>query len=93
MSRATTIQLTVTESNYFEVAIALHTFLTVNHEGQGSTKYQLLSRSPFNPGPMFSESSYLEDNEDSEEYQAISAMTDEQLDSLLTELNDYLDTL
>jgi len=46
----------VSRENYFEVAEALHCWLSLNHEGQFSETYKLLCRSRFNPGPLWSES-------------------------------------
>jgi len=45
----------ITSENYFDVAEALHCFLTLNHEGQGSEKYASLCASKFSPGPLWSE--------------------------------------
>lgn len=49
-------QLTVDRENYFDVAEALHCWLSLNHKGQWSDAYRLLCRSQFKPGPMWTES-------------------------------------
>lgn len=54
--------LTVDTENYFDVAEALHAWLSLNHEGQSSDTYALLCRSQFNPGPSWSESRVERDN-------------------------------
>lgn len=46
----------MTDCERFELAEALHCYLTLNHEGQSSFKYLLLCKSEFRPGPMWSES-------------------------------------
>jgi hypothetical protein len=71
-----------TQDNVFDVVEALHYFLSVSHEGQFSTKYELLSLSPFNPGMLWSESEYLA--EPAPEYMEIETMTDAQLRRLMS---------
>jgi hypothetical protein len=48
--------ITVDQDNYFDVAEALHAWLSLNHEGQWSDTYRLLCRSQFKPGASWSES-------------------------------------
>jgi hypothetical protein len=55
-------ELIVTDENYFELAEAVHAWLSLNHEGQWSDTYRLLCRSKFNPGPMWSESRVESEN-------------------------------
>lgn len=90
MNRATTSQLTVTLENYFDLALVLHIFLTLNHEGQGSVKYRLLSTSPFKPGPLFSADEWLKENWNSWRYDEMSEMTDEALEQLHRDLKGFL---
>jgi hypothetical protein len=52
----------VNEENCFELCEAIHTFLTVEHEGQFSKKYELLGKSLFNPGALWSETKVIEEN-------------------------------
>lgn len=54
--------LTVDRENYFDVAEALHAWLSLNHEGQWSETYKLLCRSRFKPGPMWRESRVESEN-------------------------------
>jgi hypothetical protein len=49
--------------NYFEVAEAVHLFCTLNHSGQNSTLYSILSRSTFKPGPLWTETRAEKENE------------------------------
>ena len=46
----------IDSENFFDVAEAIHCFCSLNHEGQSSDLYSILSRSEFRPGPMWSES-------------------------------------
>ena len=48
--------LVVDSENYFEIAEALHCWLSLNHAGQWSDTYAMLCRSKFKPGPLWSES-------------------------------------
>jgi hypothetical protein len=53
----------VTQENYFEVYEACHTWLSLNHGGQWTDEYKLLSQSVFNPGPMWTEGRVMQENE------------------------------
>jgi hypothetical protein len=53
----------VTKDNYFEIAEAIHCWLSLNHEGQSSHTYWLLCQSKFKPGAVWSEQRVTEDNE------------------------------
>ena len=55
--------LNVTTENYFDIAEALHAWLSLNHEGQWSETYKLLCRSQFRPGASWSESRVEAENE------------------------------
>lgn len=46
----------VNEENFMDAVEALYTWLILNHEGQGSEKYELQCRMNYNPGMGFSES-------------------------------------
>jgi hypothetical protein len=52
----------VDAENYFEYAEALHAWLSLNHNGQHSVEYVLLSSSQFKPGFMWSESRVKHEN-------------------------------
>lgn len=52
----------VTAENYFDVYEACYTWLSLNHEGQWSPAYELLCKSEFNPGPMWSEHRVVDEN-------------------------------
>lgn len=52
----------VNEDNYFEVAEAIHCFCTLNHSGQTSELYSILSRSEFKPGAAWSETQVEQEN-------------------------------
>lgn len=80
-------QLLDTE-NYFEQAEALHTVLTLWHEGQWSKKYELLCRSQFKPGHSWSESDVEENNEF---YPIIEQYSDNDLEILMNEIKIYLE--
>ncbi len=45
----------IDESNYFDIAEAMHCFLSLNHEGQTSDKYGALCQSDFRPGVHWTE--------------------------------------
>ena len=55
----------VNEENYFEVLESLYAWLSMNHEGQTSDKYEKLSTlgNLFTPGPLWSESRTEKENE------------------------------
>lgn len=46
----------INEDNYFDYAEAIYCFASLNHSGQGSEMYSILSTSTFKPGPLWSES-------------------------------------
>lgn len=75
----------INSENYFDYAEALHCFLTLHHEGQNSTKYALLCRSQFKPGPLWSESRCEAENE----YYA--EITEENYQDLFEQLEKYLE--
>ena len=45
----------IADCDEFSAAEAVHTYCTLNHEGQWSKLYALLSQSQFNPGPLWRE--------------------------------------
>jgi hypothetical protein len=71
----------------FDQAEALHLICTLYHEGQWSTKYRLLSKSPFKPGPLWKEDDVIRDNW---HYNQMVEWTDEDLDILSNEIENYL---
>jgi hypothetical protein len=72
----------IDEDNIFNISEALHTVLTLHHEGQSSKKYELLSMSPFNPSPMWSESRVEKENHYFQEIESLSE-DDEALEDLM----------
>lgn len=55
-------KLIINDDNYFDLAEALHAWLSLYHTGQGSIEYNCLSRSQFKPDPMWSESEVEREN-------------------------------
>lgn len=78
------------KENYFDQVEALHTVLTLWHEGQWSTKYRLLCQSQFKPGPMWSESQVEQENDFYSEIETWKN-DDKKLELLMTEINHYLE--
>lgn len=50
------------EIEIFELTEALYCFLTLNHEGQGSDKYEALCAIDFTPGILWSEQRVIDGN-------------------------------
>lgn len=50
------------ESCEAEIGAAVHAFASVNHSGQSSDLYEVLSTSEFCPGPMWTEKREIRDN-------------------------------
>lgn len=79
--------------NYFEQAEALHAVLTLWHGGQASKTYSLLCQSQFKLGMAWSESQVEEENSYFSQIEAWAEDNDdEKLETLMTEINHYLDT-
>jgi len=76
--------------NYFDQAEALHTVLTLWHEGQASKKYELLCRSQFKPAPSWSESRVEIENEFFPEIESWKD-DDSKLETLMNEIVQYLE--
>lgn len=76
------------EENYFDQAEALHTVLSLYHEGQWSKKYELLCRSQFKPGRAWREDNVIKDNWF---YNEIVEYNDAELEQLMNELEKFLD--
>jgi len=77
---------TIDATNVFDIAAALHAFLTYNHEGQGSERYSLLSRSEFKPGPMWEPGEEADENE---WYSAIESLDDYALGELMDRVKNF----
>lgn len=71
----------------YDVYDAIHCYLSVNHEGQGSKKYELLSRSVFKPGPLWSETRMMLENP---YYENVSLLSDEEIEQLMTKCEAML---
>ena len=61
---------------YFDAYEAVHVYLTLNHSGQFSTYYRMLSESEFRPGPMWSESRVIAENMSYDDVEAAIAHVD-----------------
>lgn len=70
--------------NYFDYAEALHTWLSLNHEGQSSRKYELLSQSLFSPGAGYSEERVENENPYYNE------ITEENYEQIFNEIEEFL---
>jgi hypothetical protein len=78
------LMLTVNEENFFDIAEAIHCFATLNHEGQTSALYSILSQSEFRPGPLWSESRVMEENDWFHE------LTEENIESTFENLQKFM---
>lgn len=65
----------MTESNYvdFQIHAAIYAFASLNHSGQYSELYEVLSSSPFLPGPLWRET---EEEESNEFYQVVESVAE-----------------
>lgn len=70
-------------SNLFEIAEAVHCYATLNHNGMSSDLYLVLSQSLFQPGPLWTETRCLEENE------YVSLLDDETCIDLARQLQDW----
>lgn len=85
----------INEDNYFEIGEALHTVLTLWHDG--GRGYELLCRSQYRPGLGYSESEVEENNEYFAEIENL--LTDEngkftsydEIEKLMDKLDEYLE--
>ena len=57
-----TNQLIIDDENCFDIAEAIHAWLTLWHNGISSKEYECLCRSQFKPGPLWSETSVENEN-------------------------------
>jgi hypothetical protein len=75
--------------NYFDQAEAVYTFCVLNHEGQNSVKYSVLSaRLDFKPGHFWSESQVEQENDF---YSEVSSWSDDELETFCNELDHYFE--
>lgn len=83
----------ITNDNYFDIAEALHTVLTLWHDGKHG--YVVLCKSQFKPGPGWSESDVERENEYFYDIEAM--VKDNQgyddIEKLMDELNDFINDL
>lgn len=70
------------ETNQFEIAEAVHCYASLWHDGKGSDLYSVLSQSEFRPGPLWTETRCLEENE------YVSLLDEESCIRLAQELQD-----
>lgn len=93
MSNASDI--VIDDDNYFEIAEAIHTVLTLWHDG--SYGYELLCRSQFEPSMSWSESTVIDENEYYGEVNALVESSDgkflgyDEIEKLLDTLNEFID--
>lgn len=89
--------ITVNEENYFEIAEAIHTVLTLWHDGKHG--YVLLCRSHFRPGMGWRETDVIAENEYYSEVNALVESEDgkflgySRIEKLLDEVNEFVDKL
>jgi len=76
--------MSIDNDNYVDYAEAIHCYATLNHEGQGSTMYSILSMSKFKPGPLWTEDRCIEEN------YIYGEITDDNIEALVNELNDFM---
>jgi hypothetical protein len=74
----------INSENYFEIAEALHCYLTLNYEGQGSEKYEYLCKSDFRPGLLWSENKVIKEN------CFYAALTEENWKKIFDDLTEFL---
>lgn len=77
---------TITEDNYFEYAEAIYCFCSLNHDGQNSELYSILSQSEFRPGMLWSESRCESENS------VYSELTESNISELFNELCGFLNS-
>jgi hypothetical protein len=78
--------ITINTENFFDVAEAIHCFCTLNHGGQTSELYSILSRSEFKPGPLWSESNVELEND------FYSELTEENVSAYFDALNEFFES-
>lgn len=74
----------INDDNYFDYAEAIHCFATLNHEGQNSRLYRVLSASHFRPGIFWTESKCEEDNS------VYGELTNDNCEKLFDELCEFI---
>lgn len=65
----------------FEYVECIYAHCVLNHEGQFSPKYSIMSRCTFRPAPMWK----AQDCEETLAYEHVAALTDEELSQALDE--------
>lgn len=87
--------INITEDNYFDIAEAIHTVLTLWHDG--SYGYVLLCRSQFRPGMSWSEEVVEKENEYYNEVESLllddngNFKSYDLIEELLNNLNDFIE--
>ena len=77
----------IDNDNYFDIAEAIYCYAMLNHEGQTSDLYKILSASEFKPGPLWSEE-YVE--RENYHYGEICLLTESEFLELNNELAEFL---
>lgn len=85
MTTVKQIKLMLKEDGYFDLAEAIHCYLSLYHEGQGSFKYALLSRSLFRPGPLWKESRCEKENDF---YPLVQELSDDEIEMFMDEIEN-----
>lgn len=75
--------ISVDEDNFFDVAEAIHAFCALNHTGQNSVLYSILSQSDFNPSPNWSETRVESEN------QHYIELTEQNIESIFDQLKAF----
>ena len=78
---------TITDDNFFDYAEAIHCFASLNHSGQWSDLYSILSRSEFSPGPMWTHTRCEQENP------VYSEITEQNVSELFEELTNFMERL
>lgn len=76
----------INAENYFDYAEAIHCFMVLNHGGQGSELYKMLSKSEFRPGVLWSEAICELENS------VYSEITEENVEELFAELTQFMES-
>ena len=85
----------IDDDNYFEIAEAIHTVLTLWHDGRFG--YELLCRSQFKPSPSWYEQNVIDENEFYDDVNSLVESSDgkflgyDEIEILLDNLNEFID--
>jgi hypothetical protein len=80
-------EMVIDKENYFDIAEAIHCYLSLNHDGQWSDKYAALCASKFIPGPLWNETRCIDEN------YYFSEINDGNWNKINNDLNIFMGTL